>query len=123
MKLVDVNPEEIPNFREGRRGRVSFPILKMFLESGKYVAMLDRTGIDRTLNSLQAGLSGYVKAHNLPIKIMTRNGQIYLLRLDINEDGSPNEEWGKTEEAPPAQPFSLDAVREKSAALGVASEL
>ena len=47
VKFIDIDPDEIPRFSEGRRGRVSYPILKSFLETGKILVMLDRTGIQQ----------------------------------------------------------------------------
>lgn len=93
VKFVDVDPEEIPNHREGRRGRVSYPILKSFLETNKYVAMLDRTGMQQSLQSLYSSLRAYIVSHELPIKIFSRQGQIYLMRLDIDEEGNFIEGW------------------------------
>lgn len=93
VQFVDVDPEDIPNVREGRRGRVSYPILKSFLETGKYVAMLDRTGMQQSFQSLYSSLTAYIRSHNLPIKIFSRRNQIYLMRLDIDADGNPIENW------------------------------
>lgn len=93
MQLVEVDPNEIPNFRESHRGRVSYPLLKTFLESGMMMAQIDRTGMQQTLQSLSSCLNAYIKSHNLPVKLFTRMGQIYLARLDLNEDGSVNENW------------------------------
>lgn len=95
VKFIDVNPDDVPNFREGRRGRVSYPILKSFMESGKHLAMLDRTGIQQSLQSLSSCLTAYIRNHELPIKMFTRGGQIYLMRLDFDEDGNLIEGWNK----------------------------
>ena len=85
MKFIDVSPEDFPMFREGRRGRVSYPILKSFLETGKTLVMLDRTGMQQSLQTLTSCLGGYIRNHGLPIKMMTRANQIYLMRTDIDE--------------------------------------
>lgn len=87
MKLVPVDPDDIPNIREGHRGRVSYPILKTFLESGQVLVLLDRTGIQQSLQSLSSSLNAYIRNHDLPVKMFTRKGQIYLMRLDTSEDG------------------------------------
>lgn len=88
VKFIDVDPDEIPNFRESHRGRVSYPILKSFLETGKVLVRLDRTGIQQSLQSLNSSLGAYIRNHNLPIKLFTRQGEIYLARTDTAEDGS-----------------------------------
>ena len=98
VKFIPVDPKDIPNHREGRRGRVSYPLTKSFLESGMYMAQLDRTGIQQSLQSLQSCLFSYIRNHELPIKMFTRSGQIYFLRLDIDEEGNTIKDW-KVEQA------------------------
>src|SRR5690606_32610145 len=78
-------------FKEGRRGRVSYPLLKMFLESGYPVTMVDRTGMQNSLQSLTSCLTAYVRNHNLPVKIFTRSGNLYLARTDVDDEGQPLE--------------------------------
>jgi len=90
MKLEPVNPNEIENITSGHRGRVSYPILKMFLESGSSCSLLDHTGMQQSLVSLSSSLGAYIRSHELPIQLLQRKGKLYLLRLDINADGSPN---------------------------------
>jgi hypothetical protein len=87
VKFIDVDPEEVPNLREARRGRVSYPILKSFMETGKTLVILDRTGIQQSMMSLTSSLGAYIRNHNLPIKIFQRGGQLYLMRTDTNETG------------------------------------
>jgi hypothetical protein len=73
--------------RAPHRGRVSYPILKTFLETNKVVAQLDRTGIQQNLQSLYSSLSAYIRSHELPIKLFSREGELYLARLDLDENG------------------------------------
>jgi len=87
-RFVPVDPDEIPNIREARRGRVSYPLLKGFLESMLPIARLDRTGISRTSYSLSMTLGLYIKNHELPIKVCTRKGEIYLARTDVDDEGN-----------------------------------
>jgi hypothetical protein len=91
VKFIDVDPSEISNFVGGRRGRVSYPILKSFLETGKTLVKLDRTGIQQNLQSLTSSLNAYVKSHNLPVKIFQRQGELYLARTDTDEAGKAQE--------------------------------
>ena len=93
VKFVKVDPRDISDMKPTARGRVSYPILKGFLETGMYLAMLDRTGMQQSLQTLQLILRNYAKNHKMPIKVFTRQKQVYLMRLDINEDGSQNEDW------------------------------
>jgi hypothetical protein len=89
VKFIPVEPDEIDNLRDGRRGRVSYPILKSFLETGLPLAKLDRTGIQQSLMSLTSSLNAYVRNHELPIKIFQRRGELYLMRLDLDPNGEP----------------------------------
>jgi hypothetical protein len=95
LKFQEVDVDELEDYRESHRGRVSYPILKSFLETGMVCAKLDRTGIQQSLMTLQMCLRSYIKNHCMPIKIFTRKNEIYLLRLDLNKDGSPNPDWNK----------------------------
>lgn len=88
VKFIPVAPEDVPNLREGRRGRVSYPILKAFLESDMPLAKLDRTGMSQSLQALSMTLNQYVRTHDLPIQMFTRSGEIYLARTDVDEDGN-----------------------------------
>lgn len=92
VQFLEVDPEDVPNFRESHRGRVSYPILKSFLETGMPLAQLDRTGIQQSLQSLSSSLGAYIRNHGLPLKLFMRRGEIYLARLDIDEaTGKPVE--------------------------------
>jgi len=91
VKFIDVDPAEINNYVGGRRGRVSYPILKSFMETGKTLVKLDRTGVQQNLQALTSSLNAYVKSHNLPVKIFQRGGELYLLRTDTNDQGVAKE--------------------------------
>jgi len=93
MKLLPVDPAKIPDLQSTSRGRVSYPILKQFMESGLPVALLDRTGVQQSLAGLYSCLNSYAKNHDLPVKVLSRSGQLYLVRLDIDGDGKPNPNW------------------------------
>lgn len=93
VKFIEVNPADIPNVREAHRGRVSYPILKSFLEASMFIAQLDRTGLQQTTTSIYSSLSAYVRSHEMPIKIFSRKGEIFLMRLDIDEKGNEIPNW------------------------------
>jgi hypothetical protein len=92
VRFIDVKPEDVPNFRTAHRGRVSYPILKAYLETGKPVAQLDRTGVQQSLMSLSSSLNAYIRNHELPIQLFQRGGEIFLARTDLDENGVPNEQ-------------------------------
>jgi hypothetical protein len=97
VKFEEVNPHDMPTHREGRRGRVSYPIIKSFLETGMVLAKLDRTGMQQSFQSLYSCLNSYARNHEIPVKIFSRSGELYLMRLDfeVDKDGNkiPVEDW------------------------------
>lgn len=119
MKLVPVDPNEVSELCSRARGRVSYPILKMFMESNMPVAKLDRTGVQQSLQSLYCSLNTYAKNHDMPIKTISRGGELYLLRLDINADGKPNPDWHAGDpmrekvEKSPAREITDDIIDDK----------
>lgn len=94
VKFVEVDPKDVPNVRQGRRGRVSYPILKGFLEQNKPVMMLDRDGMQQSFQSLYACLKNYASSHEMPINIFARTGEIYLARTDMDDAGNLIEDEG-----------------------------
>ena len=93
VKFVEVDPEELDNLRAPHRGRVSYPILKGFLETGKFLVKLDTTGMQQSHQSLYSSLGSYIRNHELPIKIFSRRGDIHLMRLDVDEEGNEIPDW------------------------------
>lgn len=89
VQFLDVDPSKIPTMRQGRRGRVSYPLLKTFMETGKKCAQLDRTGIQSSFQGLYSCLGSYIKNHGLPIQLFSADGEIYLLRTDLDNEGNP----------------------------------
>lgn len=122
MKFIPVSADELPNFREGRRGRISYPICKGFLESGHLIAKLDRTDLGKTANHLKMLLGWYVKGHKLPIKLVTRMGELYMVRTDV-KDGKidPNWKWEDTlPQAPPedeAPDIDMEEINRKASSV------
>lgn len=103
-RWTPVDPNLVPNNREAHRGRVSYPLLKSFLEGGLPVAQLDRTGLQQGLQSLNSCLNSYIKGHNLPIKLFQRSGEIYAARKDLDQEGKPNPAYNDIANVPRNQP-------------------
>jgi hypothetical protein len=111
MKFNQVGAEDIPNIRQGRRGRVSYPIIKGFLETGYFLAELDLTGVQQSQTALRSSITAYISSHDMPIKVFSRQGKMYMMRLDIDENGKEIENWqanqdgdSATAEAVPVDP-------------------
>jgi len=100
VKFIEIDPNEVSAAIRTHRGRVSYPILKGFLETGFFVVMLDRTGMQQSLKSLQSSLRAYTLNHKMPVKVFTRKGEVYLMRLDIDKDGNEIENWREMGKGP-----------------------
>lgn len=90
VKFIDVDPASIDTSRSGRRGRVSYPIIKGFMERNVKVSILDLTGLDKNPVYMRSVLNAYINSHKLPIKIFQAGGELHLMRLDLNNDGTPD---------------------------------
>jgi hypothetical protein len=93
MKFEPVDPRQMKDFRAAHRGRVSYPIVQGFLETGYPMAKVDRTGIQQTLMTLTSCLNSYINRHDLPVKVMQRGGDLYLMRLDVDDEGNIDPNW------------------------------
>ncbi len=113
VKFIDVDPEEIKNIKPGHRGRVSYPILKSFLETNKYVVQLDRTGMQQSFQGLYSCLSSYIRNHEMPVKIFTRARQIYLMRLDLDEEGNEIPNWHEAQIQGEIDAITVETVETK----------
>ncbi len=123
VKFVDIDPKDIDTQRLGRRGRVSYPIIKAFMERNTKLSKLDLDGLDKNPAYLRSVLSAYIKTHNLPIRIFAAAGDLHLMRLDLDNDHKPIEwtpEMGRTEHGGgfekdvPAVPLDADEVTARS---------
>lgn len=96
VNFIEINPAEIDTSRSGRRGRVSYPIIKAFMELNKKVVKIDPESIKgKNPQYLRSVLTSYINGHDLPIKLFAAGGDLHLMRLDLNNDGTINEDWKK----------------------------
>lgn len=93
VKLIEVDASEISTERLGRRGRVSYPLLKSFLESNVRCVKIDMAGLDKNPAYLRSVLQTYIKSHQLPIKLFAAGGDLHLLRLDMDDKGQLIPDW------------------------------
>jgi hypothetical protein len=88
VKLKEVPEEEINQILSptGRmhRGRVSYPIVQAFLESGAKLAEVDASDHPKPVNLSQT-LRAYCINHNLKCRVINRQGRIYLVKLTDEE--------------------------------------
>jgi len=99
VKFVEVDPATIATQREGRRGRVSYPLIKGFMEAGIKVAKLDLTGLNKNPMYLRSVLTSYIRSHKLPIKLFSAGGDLHLMRLDMDNAGNIDPNWVAEETA------------------------
>ncbi len=89
-RFIALDPEEVNEVMNhdssSRRGRVSYPILKGFLESGMDVAKLNREGLGHPAMHYQTLLKMYIEGHNMPVKLRLLNGELYLIRKEYGEE-------------------------------------
>jgi len=53
VKIIEVDPEDMPSMSDvRRRGRVSYPIIKMFMESNLYSGKVDTSGMPQKPKSI-----------------------------------------------------------------------
>lgn len=97
VKFIDIDPKDIDTSRSGRRGRVSYPIIKGFMERNVKVSKLDLTGLNKNPAYLRSVLTSYINTHNMPIKLFSAGGDLHLMRLDLDNDGKPIEGYNGEE--------------------------
>ena len=97
VSFTKVDPADLDTSRLGRRGRVSYPIIKSFLEANIKLAKLNTDGLHKKPEYLRSVLTSYIRNHSLPIKIFSAQGDLHLMRLDLDNDGNPIEGWDKEE--------------------------
>lgn len=81
LKEVD---KDVLQSMKGKRGRVSYPIIRHFLESGLQVAEVQVEKIyDKSLHSLYMALKSYLQSHpDYPVTVVIRKGKLFLVRVD-----------------------------------------
>lgn len=113
VNLVAVDPATIGTTkREGRRGRVSYPIIKAFLESGVVCMKIDPTSTEKKPEYLRSVLTSYIKSHGHPIKLFSEGGELHLLRIDLDEQGNIDPNWQPEDPTETASEGSLGNRRE-----------
>ncbi len=63
------------------------------METEFFLSQIDRTGLQQSQQSLYSSLSAYIRSHDMPIKLFSRKGELFLMRLDIDENKEPIENW------------------------------
>lgn len=77
MKFQAVTRDQIPATRT-REGKVSTALVKGFLDSGLELVQVDVSDQDKKMESIRSTVSNYVKRHELPVKVFTAGGNLYL---------------------------------------------
>ena len=84
MELEPITDEQLEDLlAQGgtkHRGRVSYPICKMFLESGHKAAVLNIE--HKNIQILAQVLRSYVKNHELPMEVLVRAKKLILTRVE-----------------------------------------
>ena len=77
MQFTAVTRDSIPQTRT-REGKVSTALITGFLESGLELVQVDTSDQDKKMESIRSTVSNYVKRHELPVKVFTAGGNLYL---------------------------------------------
>lgn len=118
VKFEEVKPEEIKKVEGKARGRFSTPIIQEFIESGMYMAKIDRKNDPalgkRPLMSIYTGLGQTCRKHMLPVKVQQVDGEIYLKRIDITPDGKPIAGWKEKAGYKPRKSAEIEPDKEEA---------
>jgi hypothetical protein len=90
VMFIKKDPADLNVNRLGRRGRVSYPLLKSFMEANIKLAEVDLEGLDRNPTYLRSVLAAYINSHRLPIRLFSAEGKLHMMRLDLDNDGHPD---------------------------------
>lgn len=96
VMFTQVDPADLNTDRLGRRGRVSYPILKAFMEANIKCAKPNIDELGKNPAYLRSVLTSYINSHNLPIKLFSAGGVLHLMRTDLDNDGKPIEDPNRT---------------------------
>lgn len=77
MQFTPVSRDGIPRTRT-REGKVSTALIQGFLDSGEELVQVDVSGQDKKMESVRSTIANYVKRHELPVKVFTAGGGLYL---------------------------------------------
>lgn len=89
MRFVPVTRDELPV--SGRPTSRSASLFKEFLESDTEIMEieLDPEAGDKTPESVRSSLDNYVTRHDLPIKVFTRAGRLFIEQSDTKPSERP----------------------------------
>lgn len=93
VTFTKVDPNDISTERPGHRGKLCYPIIKAFMETGFKVAKPDLSQERRKPESLRVSLQAYIDRHGLPIKLFAAGGALHFMRVDIDNDGKEIPNW------------------------------
>jgi hypothetical protein len=110
MKFEPIEPQELEKSFESRRGRVSYPIIKGFMETGQYAAKVNFEDPSRKPATMYILLKSYVANNDVPVKVLLRKNRVILVRLDINEKGDKIDNWKELNAPIEAADATADAV-------------
>ena len=85
MNLRPVSREDIPQSNT-REGKVSTGIFREFLASGEEVVQVELEEDGKSIGSVRSTLSNYVKRHNLPVRVFTAGGNLYIERAEADAE-------------------------------------
>lgn len=86
MKFTPVNREDIP--KSTKPSSKSATVIREFMNAGVDVGQVELDpDNDKPVESIRSSLDNYIQRHNLPLRVFTSAGQLYLDKF--NADGTP----------------------------------
>lgn len=84
--FTKVDPSSIVRTRS-REGKVSTALVASFLDATTEgdVVQVDVTDTDKKMESVRSTVSNYVRRHELPVKVFTANGSLYMERSEAQK--------------------------------------
>ncbi len=87
MEFVAISRDELPV--SGRPSSKSAQLFEGFLASGAEVAEVALGEDDKTPESVRSSLDNYIQRHDLPVKVFTRGGRLFIETSDTKPSERP----------------------------------
>jgi len=97
VKFERVKEDEVVATQRKMQGKVSYPLLKAFIEANMHMAKVSSEELakefKRKPGNLAMTLRQYARKHEMPVDVVVRNNTLYFIRLDIDKEGQKIEDW------------------------------
>lgn len=92
-RFIEVAPDDVP--QSAARGSITYGIVKEFLESNRWAVIFDTSDMTQTKSAVSSMIKSYARTHNVPVTAFVALGNLYIQRIDRDQDGNPIKDWQK----------------------------